>query len=63
MARATPEPVITLEHVRMQFGEQAIFDDMSLIVNEGEFIAVLGPNGAGKSTLLKLLLGLLKPNV
>lgn len=65
MARATraiPEPVITLEHVRIRFGERAIFDDMSLTVNEGEFVAVLGPNGAGKSTLLKLLLGLIKPN-
>src|SRR5437773_2814415 len=64
MARATraiPEPVITLEHVRIRFGERAIFDDMSLTVNEGEFVAVLGPNGAGKSTLLKLLLGLIKP--
>ncbi|TMC26728.1 MAG: ATP-binding cassette domain-containing protein, partial [Chloroflexi bacterium] len=36
-------------------------EDVSLNVNEGEFIAVLGPNGAGKSTLLKLLLGMLKP--
>src|SRR2546422_6825263 len=65
MARATraiPEPVITLEHVRIRFGERAIFDDMSLTVNEGEFIAILGPNGAGKSTLLKLLLGLIKPS-
>ena len=66
MARETqdpvPDPVITLEHVRIQFGKRAILDDVSITVNEGEFIAVLGPNGAGKSTLLKLLLGLLKPN-
>ena len=66
MARETqdpvPDPAITLEHVRIQFGKRTILDDVSITVNEGEFIVVLGPNGAGKSTLLKLLLGLLKPN-
>lgn len=61
MARERQEPIITLEHVRIQYGKQTILDDVSLTVNEGEFVAVLGPNGAGKSTLLKLLLGLLKP--
>ena len=61
MARETQDPVITLEHVRIQFGKRTILDDVNMTVNEGEFIVVLGPNGAGKSTLLKLLLGLLKP--
>jgi zinc/manganese transport system ATP-binding protein len=54
------EPVVELEHVRIQFGRRAILDDVNMTVNEGEFIAILGPNGAGKSTLLKLLLGLIK---
>src|SRR5205085_1685677 len=58
---AMREPVIELEHVRVQFGKQVILEDMGLAVYQGELIAVLGPNGAGKSTLLKLLLGLLKP--
>lgn len=61
-SHVTQEPVIELEHVRMQFGNRIILQDMNLTVEQGEFIAVLGPNGAGKSTLLKLLLGLLKPN-
>jgi len=60
-SRVTQESVIELEHVRMQFGNRIILQDMNLTVQHGEFIAVLGPNGAGKSTLLKLLLGLLKP--
>lgn len=61
MAKVTQQPVITLEHIRIQFGKRTILEDVNLNVNEGEFIAVLGPNGAGKSTLLKLLLGMLKP--
>ncbi|GCE30687.1 ABC transporter ATP-binding protein [Dictyobacter alpinus] len=53
-------PIITLENVHIQLGNRTIQEDISLTVNEGEFIAILGPNGAGKSTLLKLLLGLIK---
>jgi len=56
------EPVVELEHVKIQFGNRTILDDVNMTVNEGEFIAILGPNGAGKSTLLKLLLGLIKPS-
>jgi len=56
------EPIIKLEHVRVQLGGRTILQDMNLTVHEGEFIVILGPNGAGKSTLLKLLLGLLKPS-
>jgi len=56
------EPVIELDHVRIQYGKRVILEDMSMRMNEGEFIVLLGPNGAGKSTLLKMLLGLLKPS-
>ena len=36
-------------------------NDLSLDVNEGEFICVVGPSGCGKSTLLNLIAGLEKP--
>jgi zinc/manganese transport system ATP-binding protein len=58
----TAVPVVELEHVSIRLGGRNILEDISVQVNEGEFIVMLGPNGAGKSTLLKTLLGLIKPS-
>ena len=53
-------PVITLEHVTVQFGGTAALRDVSASVGAGA-IGLLGPNGAGKSTMLKSLLGFIVP--
>lgn len=57
----TQDSAIELTQVQVQFGKRILLQDLSLNIQQGEFITILGPNGAGKSTLLKLLLGLLKP--
>lgn len=57
----TQEITIELEHVRVQFSQRMLLEDLTLSIAQGEFITVLGPNGAGKSTMFKMLLGLLKP--
>lgn len=40
-----------------------IISDISLSVEEREFLGIIGPNGGGKTTLLKVILGLLQPSV
>jgi iron complex transport system ATP-binding protein len=55
-------PIVRLEQVRLAVNGIAVIRDITLSVNEGEFVLVLGPNGAGKTTLLKLINGLLLPS-
>ncbi len=49
--------MITLRGIRKSFGQQLLFEDASLQINEGDRYVLVGPNGAGKSTLFKILLG------
>jgi len=37
-----------------------IFQDLTLTINEGEFVSIIGSNGTGKSTLLNIISGLIK---
>ncbi len=53
--------VIELKDVSFSYNGTAVLEDINLVVEEKEYIAVIGPNGGGKTTLLKLILGLLNP--
>ena len=55
------QTLIDMKNVSFQYEYTHVLKNISLKVEEGDFLAILGPNGSGKSTLLKLLLGLLKP--
>jgi zinc/manganese transport system ATP-binding protein len=46
------------EGAAVRLGGHTIWEDVTVTVGRGEFVAVLGPNGAGKSTLVKASLGL-----
>jgi energy-coupling factor transport system ATP-binding protein len=55
--------MIEVEEVNFTYpnGVEAL-KNVSLIVKNGEFIAIMGQNGAGKTTLVKHFNGLLKPS-
>jgi energy-coupling factor transport system ATP-binding protein len=64
---AISHSLVTLDGVSCSYktisrDQHPVLRKLSLVLNEGERVALVGNNGAGKSTLLKLISGLRKPN-
>ena len=59
---AEGRPLLEFSNVTFRYSENSapIFQDLSLVIRNGEKVAVLGRNGAGKSTLIKLAAGILR---
>ena len=58
--------IIETHNLRFVYGkgtpfEKVALDDVSISIEQGEFIGVIGHTGSGKSTLVQLLNGLLRP--
>ena len=53
--------LLEVKNLDAGYGFLQILRDVSLCVEEGEYLCLVGPNGAGKSTFLKAIAGLLKP--
>jgi len=49
---------IRLDEVSKTFGAVRAVDDVSLAIEDGEFLVLVGPSGCGKSTLLRMIAGL-----
>ena len=59
MARA---PLLQLSDVSLGFGAEPLFDGLSLVIHEGDRVALVGRNGEGKSTLMRVIAGLVEPD-
>jgi NitT/TauT family transport system ATP-binding protein len=59
---APPKPAICLQNVGITFEHRGIsveaVKDLSMEVNDGEFLCILGPSGCGKSTILSAIAGI-----
>ena len=53
---------IEIRNVTKTFGSFTAVDDVSLLVPDGELVALLGPSGSGKTSLLRIIAGLERPD-
>ena len=54
--------LIALKNIKKEYGKnQVLFNDLSLEIEQGEFVGLIGKSGAGKTTLIKLICGFLDP--
>jgi multiple sugar transport system ATP-binding protein len=53
---------VILRNISKRFGTIEAVRELSLAVNDGEFLVLLGPSGAGKTTTLRLITGLESPD-
>jgi ABC-type Fe3+/spermidine/putrescine transport system ATPase subunit len=55
-------PDVELRAVTKRFGDHLAVDDVSIVIQPGEFFSLLGPSGCGKSTTLRLIAGFERPS-
>ena len=54
--------MLTFNNIEFAYNGETVFTDLSLDINNGEFVFLIGRSGAGKTTLLQLIYMNLKPN-
>ncbi|MBX3569467.1 MAG: ABC transporter ATP-binding protein [Rhizobiaceae bacterium] len=53
---------LELQGIVKRYKGQAVLDDVSLTVGDGETVVLFGPSGSGKSVLLRLIAGVVDPD-
>ena len=55
------KPCLEIRGLHFSYGPNAVLQDVSFEVGQGEVVGLVGPNGSGKTTLLKVMSGVLRP--
>jgi ABC-2 type transport system ATP-binding protein len=61
-ARTGDDTVVSIDGLRVRYGDTVAVDGVSLSIRRGEIFGILGPNGAGKTTTVECLAGLRRPD-
>lgn len=54
--------MLILDGITASYGNNVIFDNLSLDLSSDDFVVITGPSGCGKTTLLRIIAGLMKPD-
>ncbi len=54
--------MIDIQNLSFHFGLRTLFEDTSVMIQDGQKVGLVGPNGCGKSTLFKLIEGKFSPD-
>lgn len=54
--------MIDIKNLSFHFGIRALFEDTSVMIQDGQKVGLVGQNGCGKSTLFKLIMGAFSPD-
>jgi branched-chain amino acid transport system ATP-binding protein len=54
--------MLEIDGISSHYGGVQALDEISLVQEEGEILALIGGNGAGKTTLLNLISGIIRPS-
>ena len=50
------KPIIEIKNIWANYGKRDVLQNVSLTIEEHDFLGIIGPNGGGKTTLMKVLL-------
>lgn len=53
--------LLSIRDIKASYGKVVALHGVTLIVDQGELVALVGANGAGKTTLMKVIMGLVRP--
>jgi osmoprotectant transport system ATP-binding protein len=54
--------MIRFEHIRKQYKDNVVLNDISFEVHQGELVVLIGESGCGKTTTLKMINRLINPS-
>ncbi len=54
-------PPIEIRNLTAGYGQNVVIEDVTMNLEESDFLAIIGPNGGGKTTLLRAILGIIPP--
>lgn len=62
VAKKMSTPCIKAKSLSFSYGTHQVIENLSFVVERGDYLGIIGPNGGGKTTLVKIILGLLTPS-